>query len=57
MQVEEAAVAEDQPDEAEGMSKVQKLLDTERTLKQQSVNMLAEIGVMSLGTLYYYLRV
>ena len=44
MQDEEAAVvAEDQPDEAEALSKLQKLLDTERMLKQQAVNKLAEI--------------
>ena len=42
MQDEEATVAEDQPD-AEAMSKLQKLLDTERILKQQAVNKLAEI--------------
>ena len=43
VQVEEAAVSEDQPDDAEALSKVQKLLDTERILKQQAVNKLAEI--------------
>ena len=43
MQDEEAVVPEDQPDEAEALSKLQKLLDTERILKQQAVNKLAEI--------------
>ena len=43
VQVEEAAVSEDQPDEADDPSELHTLLDTERTLKQQSVNKLAEI--------------
>merc|ERR1719367_2449152 len=38
----EETLAEDQPD-AEAMSKLQKLLDTEQMLKQQAVNKLAEI--------------
>ena len=55
MQDEEAAVAEDQPDEAEALSKLQKLLDTERILKQQAVNKLAEIMARKVWETWIYL--
>ena len=39
----EAAVSEDQTDEADALSKMQKQLETERQLKDQAVNKLAEL--------------
>ena len=48
-------MAEDQPDEAEALSKLQKLLDTERILKQQAVNKLAEIMARKVWETWIYL--